>query len=571
MENQPKASSTPKTPPPKCSICDETYNKSFRAPITCICDFTCCRSCVKQYISTKVEDIHCMSCRVKWNRDFVVQHFEKNYVATDYRIYRENILFEKEMGLLPMTQPHVEKAIAVEKIEEEIEELKKEQSELTQKIIKKHREISLLKSNSTVERRKYVRKCPQNDCQGFLSQNLKCEICSSWVCSDCREIKGTTQNAEHTCNPEILESVKLLESDTKPCPKCSSMIHKIEGCSQMFCTECHTAFNWNTLRIENGVIHNPHYFEWLRRQNNAGGQIERNPNEILCGRELDNYFCRAVQNALQQLYNKTFKMSHSVFKQNIQTLLQENIKTKYPAEYKKIIKRIDESAEMTKRYNETSQYSYAIGLVKLVEAIIGKRERNFNNSTHCVQIGEMEEFKQCLKKVNQLEVVDCESKIAKIGNIVRHIIHIREVEMQGWNVPDQINNNLHLRIQYMRNRITPEKFKIVIQKRDKETQRNIEIVNILRMFVSCMTDLLYRVLDKLIALNNLNNQSGTLSQDDYNKVIIEIFGKEENSECILKECDELRKYTNTCIEKTLTMYASTMKHSINKNFEYCTK
>jgi hypothetical protein len=82
-----------------------------------------------------------------------------------------------------------------------------------------------------------------------------------------------------------------------------------------------------------------------------------------------------------------------------------------------------------------------------------------------------------------------------------------------------------------------------------------------------MTDLLYRILEKIIAINNQE----AISEDEYNKVLNEIFGKEESNECILKECDELRKYTNACIEKTLSIYASTMKHSINTKFEYCTK
>ena len=51
----------------------------------------------------------------------------------------------------------------------------------------------------------------------------------------------------------------------------------------MFCTQCHTAFSWNTCRIETGIIHNPHYFEW-RSQN---GNQERNLLEIQCGREID--------------------------------------------------------------------------------------------------------------------------------------------------------------------------------------------------------------------------------------------------------------------------------------------
>jgi hypothetical protein len=51
----------------------------------------------------------------------------------------------------------------------------------------------------------------------------------------------------------------------------------------MWCTadNCKTAFSWNSGKIINGTIHNPHYYEWLRRNNN--GEIPRNPGDIPCG------------------------------------------------------------------------------------------------------------------------------------------------------------------------------------------------------------------------------------------------------------------------------------------------
>ena len=53
----------------------------------------------------------------------------------------------------------------------------------------------------------------------------------------------------------------------------------VRNCDQMWCTQCHTAFNWRTGRIED-VVHNPHYFEWLRRN---GGEVPRNQADIPCG------------------------------------------------------------------------------------------------------------------------------------------------------------------------------------------------------------------------------------------------------------------------------------------------
>lgn len=54
----------------------------------------------------------------------------------------------------------------------------------------------------------------------------------------------------------------------------------VRNCDQMWCTQCNVAFCWRTGKIEKGIIHNPHYFEYMRRN---GQDAPRNPHEVRCG------------------------------------------------------------------------------------------------------------------------------------------------------------------------------------------------------------------------------------------------------------------------------------------------
>jgi hypothetical protein len=135
--------------------------------------------------------------------------------------------------------------------------------------------------NST-ERRAFVRKCPANGCEGFLSQTLHCGLCDIKACKDCHEIK----HEDHVCDPEIVETIKTLAKEAKPCPTCSAQISKIDGCDQMWCTQCKTAFSWRTGAIETSVIHNPHYFQWMRE---SGLTLPRQPGDVPCNIQRELY------------------------------------------------------------------------------------------------------------------------------------------------------------------------------------------------------------------------------------------------------------------------------------------
>jgi len=118
-------------------------------------------------------------------------------------------------------------------------------------------------------------KCPNADCMGFLDAAWTCGLCRTSICGECEVIK--TSDA-HTCDAAQVASVKAVRREAKACPTCTALISKIDGCDQMWCTQCQTAFSWNTGAIETHVIHNPHYFQWMR----ANGGMPRAPGDGAC-------------------------------------------------------------------------------------------------------------------------------------------------------------------------------------------------------------------------------------------------------------------------------------------------
>ena len=320
----------------QCSICCDSYTTVLRKAVSCqYCQYKACTVCLKKYLTSGSVDAHCMSCRREWNDDFLDTNFTKAFRTGPYRKHREDILVEREIAILPTRQPRVESTKKLHtclannqehnKQLEQIENLRRQlyakQARIRADIVRYTAESegrappawTLVYGEKVPlqEKSKFIMKCPDGECRGFLSTAYKCGTCQMWACSDCLVIKGDDKDSPHTCDPGQKESVSLIIKETKGCPKCGQRICKVEGCDQMWCTDCHTAFSWTTGMAVNGVIHNPHYYEYLRNSNN--GVAPRNIGDVPCG-GIPHYtqFERVVRNITINENKRFFQAIHRI-------------------------------------------------------------------------------------------------------------------------------------------------------------------------------------------------------------------------------------------------------------------
>ena len=115
------------------------------------------------------------------------------------------------------------------------------------------------------ERKKIVKTLLQSDGKAkYVSAQLRHKDGSiRWISTNAFAIKDEEGNfLEHVCNEDDVKSAEMIKKETRNCPKCAVPIFKTEGCDQMWCTECHTAFSWRTGLVVTGVVHNPHFYAW---------------------------------------------------------------------------------------------------------------------------------------------------------------------------------------------------------------------------------------------------------------------------------------------------------------------
>jgi hypothetical protein len=200
---------------------------------------------------------------------YILGEFKKQKIATSVCpiIYCSGILDDKKRCnaccyFIPFVPDDYDEVI--EKLRYECLELNKKLQDISNGVLSQ-------------ERKEFSKKCIGKDCRGLFGSNMICGICGLRLCIHCHE---EITLGEHTCDEKNTASIEAIKSETKLCPGCRIPTFKISGCSQMWCVECHTTWDWeNGQVVTDARIHNPHYYEY--KINNEG--LARNPGDLVCG------------------------------------------------------------------------------------------------------------------------------------------------------------------------------------------------------------------------------------------------------------------------------------------------
>ena len=561
----------------ECDICMEKYNTKKNKPILCeYCPMEACRSCCERYILGE-NTIKCMSvyCNREWSRKYIASQFTPSFINGPLKEHRKTIIYDKERAKFPYTiekmnilddverkldtydikqirknihiinkkrrdvlqrftfqkegfikriiknnkknkEEHkriendavashsystwnefagkyrviVDKIITKDiitnenyvaptipsdvkfsetqkklvrlfnkfidsffKINDEVNELNKIQ-EQNEKMYDDWVDLEQLQSDTwneigttttQVKQPTNIHKCPTPECNGILNAEWQCILCKVTACSSCHE--PVDEEQEHKCNPDTIETIKMLKTDTKACPTCHTNIYKIDGCDQMWCVQCHTAFSWKTGNIET-KIHNPHYYEWMRKKSENG----------VIPREMgDNQACEAI---------------------------------------------------------------------------------NDNTVTH---------YMQEIRKYNVDEIVyqDVESVTDDFMKNVQNLVHLTEVVLPRHNGEVDIAYEFITRCKFLKKEMDEKKYKMFLEKEEKNKNKNMEVRQLIQLWIDAKTDILRRVMDVIHIQQPINLEN----------VLVSI----HNQKKIMNEMIELDAYVHTSAKEIENTYKNIVK------------
>ncbi|EOA83241.1 hypothetical protein ACJQWK_00167 [Exserohilum turcicum] len=150
---------------------------------------------------------------------------------------------------------------------------------------------ALLKASLTYHIRAFpevYRNCRMPDCQSVYLRNgsyeiFTCPTCLTQTCTSCH----AEPHVDWTCakykehlqkdkqNEELLNAYKAV-AGTKECPKCATLIEKVDGCNHVECSGCHGHICWECVKI---FPHSDSAYQHMNDAHGGNGLVEEEDDE----------------------------------------------------------------------------------------------------------------------------------------------------------------------------------------------------------------------------------------------------------------------------------------------------
>ena len=255
-----------------CSICCSSSSKTF---ISCTnCSQPACSLCYKKYLYTQSRN-QCIYCSTPFTREFMINNFKLDMI-NKFELNYSKLFLETQKELLSETLDYLnatrkEKTLnSLLTLLSTLNTLNDDKYEFQRSFLKHIQEKLEIEKIEILSTRSDWKTCISDVWDHILSFNTNntCSNCYSThivnnICTHCQTCIVCTTIHMAECNVDILKSIEYIQQQHKKCPNCKIYIEKSEGCNQMFCTHCKCSFDWQSLQIIKGKIHNPHYFEWI--------------------------------------------------------------------------------------------------------------------------------------------------------------------------------------------------------------------------------------------------------------------------------------------------------------------
>lgn len=207
----------------------------------------------------------------------------RTFVTSAYRTMRRHVLMCEEMTRIPDTLDIARRTKEEANMRREIRDLLTLIHQGRWDLIPDMRNAQIrlheFRSRAIVQGPSLNRHCAHDNCDhGFVDASGVCGVCDRVTCLHCGVAVHDVD--EHRCNNDDVQSMRMIGHECRPCVRCRAPSMRAEGCATMWCTRCHTFWNWETGRIietKGTVPHNPDHRAWLNETRH------REIGDIPCG------------------------------------------------------------------------------------------------------------------------------------------------------------------------------------------------------------------------------------------------------------------------------------------------